>query len=105
MALNNADIQFINAYVRPFADRRAQEYFASKRIVTAWNARGGAVAIPNDSVAVPDGSPADGRGAILNSDVNNVITRAQEVITDMEATSNAKLNTILKVAVNTAPTS
>ena len=103
MALTNADVQFINTYVRPFADWRAKEYYLAKRIVTAWNARGGAAAIPNDAVAVPDGSPADGRGAILDSDVNTIVTRAQEVITDLEATNSAKLNTILKVAVNTLP--
>ena len=103
MPLTNADIQFCNTYVRPYADWRAKDYLLAKRLVTAWNARGGAAAIPNDATAVPDGSPVDGRGAILDSDVNNVITRAIEAVTDYEATSNAKLNTLLKVAVNTIP--
>ena len=102
MALNAADIDFINKYVRPFADHRAQAYYAAKVLVTRWNARGGATAIPNDATAVPDGAPADGRPAIKDSDVNNMINRASEIITDYEATSNAKLNTVLAVAVNPA---
>ena len=103
MALTNADIQFINTVVRPYADWRAKDYLLAKRLITLWNARGGAAAIPNDSVAVPDGSPSDGRPPIKDLDVNNIINRASEAVTDYEATSNAKLNTILVVAVNTLP--
>lgn len=100
MALTQADIQFCNQYVRPFADKRAQAYYAAKSLLTMWNARGGATAIPNDSTAVADGSPADGRPGITGAMVNNIINRASEIVTDYEANSNAKLNTVLQVAVN-----
>lgn len=103
MALTNADVAFINTYVRPLADHLAKEYVLCKRIVATWNARGGATAIPNDATAVPDGSPGDGRPALTNAMVNTIVTRATERITDLEATSNAKLNTVLVVAVNTLP--
>ena len=103
MALTNADIQFCNAYVRPYADWRAKDYFLAKRLVTAWNARGGAVAIPNTIAIVLDGAPDDGRNSIKGIDVNNIINRASEAVTDYEAAVNAKLNTILAVAVNTQP--
>ena len=103
MPLTNADIQFCNTYVRPYADWRAKDYFLAKRLVTAWNARGGAVAIPNVIAPVLDGAPDDGRAPIKGTDVNNIINRASEAVADYEATANAKLNTILAVAVNTLP--
>jgi hypothetical protein len=103
MPLTNADITFINTYVRPMADHMGKEYLLAKRLVSTWNARGGATAIPNDATVVADGAPGDGRPPITNAQVNTIITRATERITDYEATSNAKLNTVLVVAVNTQP--
>ena len=103
-----SDVVFCDQFVRPFADRRAQGYYAAKALVQIWTARGGATAIPNTSAVVPDsastipltGSGSDGRPIITGVMVNNMINRATEIITDYEATSNAKLTTVLQVAVN-----
>ena len=101
--MTNADVTFCNTAIRPFADKRAQGYYAAKAIVAAWNARGGATAIPNDSTVVPDSASSgaqDGRPIITGAMVNNVINRASEIITDYEATNNAKLTTVLQVSPN-----
>ena len=95
-----ADIVFCDTRVRPAADHLAQAYFEAKAVLAEWTARGGATAIPNDSTAIADGSPADGRPAITGTSVNNMINRISELITDYEASSSAKLNTLLQVSVN-----
>src|SRR5262245_50929994 len=107
-----ADVVFSDQFIRPFADKRAQAYYAAKALVTAWNARGGATAIPNNATIFPDNASAsplsgpgnDGRPIITQAMINNIVNRASEIVTDYEATSNAKLNTVLQVAVNPHPT-
>ena len=99
--MTNADVQFSNQYVRPLAEAMARHYFFAKNVIALWNARGGSAAIPNDGTVVPDGAPGDGRPGITGANVNNIINRALETVADYEAASNAKLNTILQVAVNT----
>lgn len=96
-------IAFCNTKVRQYADSRARDYVRAKDLVNAWNALGMSVLIPNDSTVVSDGSPADGRSAVTGAKITAIITRAQETIADYEANTNAKLNTILAVAVNTLP--
>lgn len=100
-------IAFCNNYVRVAADKRAQDYYWAKRTLQQWNS-GLSALFPNDATVVADGAApngtttvgGDGRRLIKGSDVNNVINRCQDIITDFEATTNAKLNTILAVAVN-----
>ena len=58
MPLTNADIQFCNTYVRPYADWRAKDYLLAKRLVTTWNARGGAVAAQHADPAGGGGGTA-----------------------------------------------
>lgn len=103
MAITQADITFIDKKVRPAADRLAQSYNFAKIVVAEWNARGGNAAIPNTSAAIADGSPNDGRPAMTGIVATNIISRLQEQIADFEATSSAKLNTVLAAAVNTLP--
>lgn len=96
-----ADIDFCNKRIRVAADKLAQAYNFAKIVNAEWNARGGATAIPNTSATISDGSPTDGRpGPLTGIMVNAIVTRLQEKITDYEATSSAKLNTILVVSVN-----
>lgn len=57
--------------------------------------------ITNTADVIEDGSDLDGRPVITGAMGNNVINRLSELITDYEEFSNAKLNTILQVAVNT----
>ena len=95
-------IRFCNEWARPAADRLAQRYYTAKALVNEWNARSMSAKIPNRADAGVDGSGSagDGRPGVTAAQITAIITRAQELITDYEATSNAKLNTILAVAVN-----
>jgi len=95
-------IRFCNEWVRPAADRLAQHYYTAKAITQEWNARSLSVKIPNTADVIVDGSGSteDGRPGITAAQATAIITRAQEIVTDYEATSNAKLNTVLAAAVN-----
>lgn len=94
-------INFSNNMARRMADSMAQNYYTAKAIVNFWNANTVSAIIPNDSVTISDGAATDGRQIVTDAAITAIVTRAQEIITDYEATSNAKLNTVLAVAVNT----
>jgi len=100
--ITNAEaVTFCNERVRVAADKLAQAYYLAKEVQDEWFANSMASLIPNESGdTVIDGSATDGRHVITGADVTNVITRLGELTTDYEASSNAKLNTILGVAVN-----
>ena len=93
-------IAFCNARVRRLADLYSQLYYASQPVIDEWNARGGTAFIPGTAETIADGADQDGRPPITGADVVNLITRLQELTTDLEAGGNAKLNTLLAVAVN-----
>lgn len=95
-------IGFSNEQIRPLADKLAQIYTQCKTIVNVWNAQSMGTVITNTSDIIEDGSGSgsDTRNQITGADATNIITRAQEFITDYEEFTNAKLNTVLKVAVN-----
>jgi hypothetical protein len=95
-------IRFCNEWARPAADRLAQRYYTAKALVNEWNARDMVVKIPNTADVIVDGSggAGDGRPGVTAAQITAIITRAQELVTDYEATSQAKLNTVLAVAVN-----
>jgi len=95
-------VKFTNEKARPFADAYAQLYFAAKTLIAEWNAQSLSGVITNDPAdTVIDGSATDGRPIATGEDVTAQVTRAQELVADLEATNNAKLNTILAIAVNT----
>jgi hypothetical protein len=93
-------IKFSNELIRPMADDFAQRYYQCKRIVNEWNAKSMSAKIPNNANVIIDGSATDGRHVITGVMATAIITRAQEHIADYEATSQAKLNTVLMVAVH-----
>jgi hypothetical protein len=93
-------VRFADEEIRPFADKLAVAYYAAVALVDDWNARGLGSLFPNDSSPVIDGSAADGRPPITGAMVNNIINRASELKADLSEFSNAKLNTLLQVAVN-----
>ena len=103
MDITNAEaVKFCNERVRCAADKLAQCYYYAKLVQQEWNANNMAALIPNDAGdTVIDGSATDGRHVISGADATNIITRCGELVTDYEASTNAKLNTILGVAVNT----
>ncbi|MDB4786210.1 hypothetical protein OAG36_00600 [bacterium] len=99
-----AAIKWSNEKARVAADKLVQAYNFAVQVQSEWNS-GMSSEFPNDSSIVEDGAHdtatrPDGRTEITGADVNNVMVRAGEIITDYEATSNAKLNTLLAVSVN-----
>lgn len=96
-------VKFCNEKVRVMSDAMAQNYYTAKAIVNEWNATGISSLITNTSDEVIDGARQDGRKVITGAKATSIITRAMEIISDYEAGSNAKLNTVLGVNVNGAP--
>ncbi len=97
---NPEAIRFTNEWARPKADVLAQNYYAAKRLVNEWNSKSISSIIPNNTNEIIDGARVDGRHAVTGADITAIVTRCQEVIADYEATANAKLNTVQKVAVH-----
>jgi hypothetical protein len=96
-----AAVRYCNERVRPAADRLAQAYNYAKSVTDEWVANDLGTDIPNNAAdTVVDGAETDGRHVISGEDVHDLINRLNELITDYEANTNAKLNTILQVAVN-----
>lgn len=95
-----AAVKFCNEQARIMADCMAQNYYTAKVIVNNWNALGMSSLVTNDASVVVDGSATDGRNQVTGAKITSIITRAMEIIADYEASSNAKLNTVLQVRVN-----
>jgi hypothetical protein len=94
-------VRFCNERVRIAADKLAQIYFLAKSIVAEWYANDIGSLLPVDGGNVIDGSVTDGRHIITGNDATGLIVRLTELVADYEASNNAKLNTIMAVAVNT----
>ena len=103
MPINNPQaVRFCNEQIRVLADtlltafRTAEAvrdfYYAHPELSDLFN--------QNASEFVSDGSEADGRPRITGNDVLLLITRASELSADYRSSNNAKLNTLLKAAVN-----
>lgn len=93
-------VKFSNERIRPMADLLYTNYLTCKSIVNQWNAQAVSSVITNTADNIVDGSAQDGRSPITGAQATAIITRAQEVITDYEANTNAKLNTVALVEVN-----
>ena len=97
---NPQAVRFANEKVRVIADRLAQAYYACKAVNDEWYANNLGEVFPTGEGPVVDGSATDGRHPIMADNVLLLITRCGELVTDYEANGNAKLNTVLSVAVN-----
>ena len=80
---------------RATATRLEIAYRDAKRLSQDWYANSHGTDIPFDTDPLDDGNATL---PITNMDVYGVINRTDELIADMEANNNAKLNTILKLA-------
>ena len=101
VAITNVQaVKFANEQVRIMADLMASNYYTAKSIVNSWNATSISSLITNTADNIVDGSAQDGRSPITGAQATNIITRAMEIISDYEANTNAKLNTVLAVKVN-----
>ncbi|KKN49380.1 hypothetical protein LCGC14_0643560 [marine sediment metagenome] len=92
--------RFCNEQVRQAADRFGQLYNWCRAVRDEWTAQDMGTAIPNTTEVIDDGADFDGRPIITGADVHAIKDRVLELITLMEATSNEKLNEVLRVAVN-----
>lgn len=97
---NPEAVRFSNDRVRRLANSLLSNYRFSKSVLDEWTANpqlATLIAYDNPDVIV-DQSAQDGRHPATGVSVNNVMTRASELVADLEANSNAKLNTILAIA-------
>lgn len=101
--ITNAEaVRFCNERVRVAANKLNAAYKFAKEVSSEWTANPDLatnIAYDNPDLVV-DGSATDGRHPVSGIDVNNLVTRLNELIADYEASSSAKLNTILAVATN-----
>lgn len=93
-------ISFCNTRVRPAADALAQAYYAAKLVADEYYANNIGALIGQPVDVIVDGASVDGRHPITTNDVLLLITRLTDLVTDYEASSKAKLNTVLNVSVN-----
>ena len=97
---NPQAVRFCNERVRQAADKFGQLYNWCVAVQNEWAAQGIGDLIPNDSSPIIDGAQTDGRPLLTGADVNTLAARVTEFTAMLEANANAKLNQILKVAVN-----
>jgi len=103
--INNPQaVRFCNEQVRVIADALLSAFRTAQAVREYYYAHPelGNMFYSNQQDAVEDGSTSDGRSIITGNDVLLIITRADELVADLTANNNAKLNTLLRVAVNGA---
>ena len=103
MAIDNPQaVKFCNEKIRVLADVLLTAYRTAEAVVDFYYANPDLAATFSGRSAdfVADGSELDGRTRLTGDDVLLLISRANELLSDYRATNNAKLNTVLKVAVN-----
>lgn len=103
MAIDNPQaVRFCNEQIRILADTLLTALRTAEAVREFYYAHPelGDLFYNNSSELVEDGSAMDGRPRMTGADVLTLITRADELVADYQATSNAKLNTVLKAAVN-----
>jgi hypothetical protein len=93
-------VSFANTKIRPMADHLASVFYEAQGVLDLWYATLQGDKFPVDGGTVMDGSDVDGRTPITGNDVQLFMSRLSELVTDYEASSNAKLNTVIKPAVN-----
>lgn len=99
---NPVAIAFSDDQLRPLGDKLAQVYFLCKAVTAEWTAKGIGALIPDNADLIADKSvtAGDGRSPISGTDVNALASLVVAFTADMEASANAKLNSVLKIAVN-----
>lgn len=98
---NPQAIRIANEKIRPLADLLGQLYNRLKSAQIEYTAEGWSALFPNDSEVLDDGSATDGRTPITNAEVRAfMLTDAVGFINSLEASANAGLNRVFKIAVN-----
>ncbi len=99
---NPQAVRFCNEQVRILADTLLTALRTAEAVREFYYAHPdlGTLFYQNASEVVEDGSATDGRPRMTGNDVLALITRADELSADYRANNNAKLNTVLRAAVN-----
>lgn len=100
---NPQAVAVANEKLRPLADRLGQLYYYMKIAQNEYNAENWLSLFPNDADTIADGSATDGRTIITNTDVRNFMTHVGTLITSFEASTNAMLNNVIKIAPHPEP--
>ena len=103
MAIDNPQaVRFCNEQIRILADTLLTALRTAEAVREFYHAHPelGDLFYSNSSELVEDGSATDGRPRLTGNDVLALVARADELSADYRANSNAKLNTVLKAAVN-----
>lgn len=95
-----AAVRFANEVIRPLANQYARLYYQIKTAANQYTALDMTNKFTAGGGAVEDGSDADGRPRITADDVRAFATQMGSLMTDLEASTNAKLNGLLKIAPN-----
>jgi hypothetical protein len=99
--ITNAEaVRFCNERVRVAANKLNAAYKFAKEVSAEWYANNMGTLFPSGEGPVVDGSATDGRHPVSADDVLLLVSRLSELVADYEASTNAKLNTILAVATN-----
>lgn len=95
---NPQAVRFVNEVVRPLANHWVSLYESVRRAKADWDTHGLSALIPNTPDLFADGSDVDGRPPVTAAFVRSLLDRMFELQTDLEATGNAKLDTIRRIA-------
>jgi hypothetical protein len=85
---------------RPAAKRLASTYFFLKSLQAIAAAETWLTVFPADNAVIDDGSSADGRPSVTDTQFRNLISVAGTFITYMETGNPSPLTTCLQIAVN-----
>jgi len=96
-------VQFSDREARALADLRVREYRTAKQFIANWGIRNMTAKVTNDAVKVGDNAPGDGRKSITGADLVNLYNRCLDLVADLEASGNAKLNQLLAISSNDLP--
>jgi len=97
---NATAVKFSNDKIREAANKIAQAYYFAVAVKDEWYANNMGALFPEGGNNVIDGSLTDGRHVITRDAVVLLINRCEDLINDLEANTNAKLNTLLTVATH-----
>ncbi len=96
-------VRFANEKARTLADAMTKAYYAAKGFVNEWAATEMDAKIPFTADVFVDGSATDGRTPITGANVRGLKGHVEDMIADLEANTNQKLNILLKIEVNGSP--
>ena len=96
-------VTFSDAYLRLRANEICQFYFEAKQTLSVYTAQSHATYITDTSDPIIDGSATDGRPIVTGAQARDLIDILTAFVADMEASTNAKLNSCLQVASNPQP--